>query len=201
MADVTRRPADVRLDELLRTAVDVIAERGLANTRTGDVARAAGVSQALVFYHFSTKDALLAQAFAYAAELDLAGLSEVLRSDAPPAVKVRRIVDLYAPSGNSKAWTIWIDGWSEGQRNAELEKVSRHLDLRWKEALAEVVAAGVADGSFHCTDPVKAAWRITALIDGLAVQVTVHDNVVPAARVLDWIHEAVDRELGLQITS
>ena len=57
----------MRLDELLRTAVDVIVERGLANTRTGDVARAAGVSQALVFYHFTNKDALLAQAFAYAA--------------------------------------------------------------------------------------------------------------------------------------
>ncbi len=191
----------MRLDELLRTAVDVIAERGLANTRTGDVARAAGVSQALVFYHFSTKDSLLAQAFAYAAELDLAGLTEVLRSDAPPLAKVRTIVDLYAPSGNSKAWTIWIDGWSEGQRNAELERVSRNLDLRWKEALAEVIAAGVADGTLRCTDPVKAAWRITALIDGLAVQVTVHDNVIPAGRVLGWIHEAVDRELGLQITS
>lgn len=185
----------MRLDELLRTAVDVIVERGLANTRTGDVARAAGVSQALVFYHFTNKDALLAQAFAYAAEQDLLGLAGVLAADEPPTVKVRQIVDLYAPAGRSKAWALWIDGWSEALRNPELEKVSRRLDLRWKEALAEVVAAGVTDGSFTCPDPLKAAWRITALIDGLAVQLTVHGDVVSREETLEWIAEAVDREL------
>ena len=46
---MTRRGAEVRLDALLRTACDVIVQRGLANTRTADVAQAAGVSQALVF--------------------------------------------------------------------------------------------------------------------------------------------------------
>ena len=197
MSDVTRRPAEVRLDELLRTAVDVIVDRGLANTRTGDVARAAGVSQALVFYHFSTKDALLEQAFAYAAEQDLAGLAAVLDDASPPAVKVRKIIDLYAPAGRSKAWQLWIDGWSEALRNPDLEKLSRRLDLRWKDALAEVIAAGVRDSSFTCPDPVRAAWRLTALIDGLAVQLTVHDDVMPRSTILDWIHDAVDRELGL----
>jgi AcrR family transcriptional regulator len=197
VSDVTRRPAEVRLDELLRTAVDVIVDRGLANTRTGDVARAAGVSQALVFYHFSTKDSLLEQAFAYAAEQDLAGLAQVLDGDEPPAGKVRRIIDLYAPAGRSKAWALWIDGWSEALRNPDLEKLSRRLDLRWKESLADVIAAGVGDGSFACSDPVRAAWRLTALIDGLAVQLTVHDDVMPRAQMLEWIHDAVDRELGL----
>lgn len=196
MSRVSRRPADVRLDELLRTAVDVIVERGLANTRTGDVARAAGVSQALVFYHFSTKDALLAQAFAYAAERDLAGLDQVASSAVPPAEKVRQIIDLYAPAGRSKAWALWIDGWSEALRNESLEAVSRRLYLRWKEALAEAIAAGVADGSFTCADPVKAAWRITSLIDGLAVQLTVHPSLLDRSTALDWIAESVTTELG-----
>ena len=77
---MTRRTAEVRLDALLRTACEVIVQRGLANTRTADVAQAAGVSQALVFYHFTTKERLLAQAFTYAAEQDLARLDTVIRS-------------------------------------------------------------------------------------------------------------------------
>src|SRR5262245_16237446 len=84
VAGVTRRSVDVRLDEILRTACDVIAARGLGNTRTADVARAAGVSQALMFYHFETKERLLAQAFAWAAEQDLARLETLLSEDAPP---------------------------------------------------------------------------------------------------------------------
>ena len=76
---MTRRAAEVRLDALLRTACDVVVERGLANARTADVAQAAGVSQALVFYHFATKDRLLAEAFAYAVEQDLTRLDAVMR--------------------------------------------------------------------------------------------------------------------------
>ena len=194
---MTRRSAEVRLDSLLRTACDVIVERGLANTRTADVAQAAGVSQALVFYHFATKERLLAQAFAHAAEQDLARLDGVVGSSASPLDKVRRILKLYAPSGRSKAWEMWIDGWSEALRTPELERVSRHLDLRWREALTEVVTDGVKDGSFTCDDPGGAAWRLLALIDGLAVQVTVHERVISRRQLTDWVRLAAARELGV----
>lgn len=156
----------------------MIVERGLASTRTADVANAAGVSQALVFYHFATKERLLAQAFTYAAEQDLAQLQAVMDSSARPREKLKKILKLYAPTGRSKSWAMWIDGWSESQRMPELEKLSRHLDLRWKEALTEVITAGVTAGAFKCDDPTGAAWRILALIDGLAVQVTVHERVI-----------------------
>lgn len=181
--------------------------RGLGSTRVVDVATAAGVSQALVFYHFSTKERLLAEAFAYAAEQDLTRLDAVLAARVPPPEKLRRILRLYAPAGNSKArdakgweskaWELWIDGWSEALRSPELEKVSRRLDLRWKEAFTEVIAAGAATGDFDCADPAGAAWRITALIDGLAVQVTVHDRVISRRQLAEWVRLAASRELGV----
>ncbi|MEV0810100.1 TetR/AcrR family transcriptional regulator [Micromonospora sp. NPDC050200] len=194
---MTRRAADVRLDSLLRTACDVIVERGLANTRTADVAQAAGVSQALVFYHFATKERLLAQAFAYAVEQDLARLDAVIRSSAPPLTKLRRILRLYTPAGRSTSWSMWIDGWAESLRTPELEKVSRRLDLRWRQDLASVIADGVADGTFVCADPAGAAWRISAVMDGLAVQLAVHERVISRRQFAEWIRLIAARELGL----
>ena len=185
------------MEALLRTACEVIAERGLANTRTVDVAQAAGVSQALVFYHFATKERLLAQAFAYAAEQDLARLDAVVNSPAAPLVKLRRILKLHAPTGRSKSWAMWIDGWSESLRTPELEKVSRRLDLRWTDDLTSVISAGVLEGTFTCDDPAGAAWRINALIDGLAVQVAVHDRVISRRQFAEWVRLAAARELGL----
>ncbi len=187
----------MRLDSLLRTACDVIAERGLANTRTADVASAAGVSQALIFYHFATKERLLAQAFAYAAEQDLTRLDAVLRSTAPPVDKLRRILRLHLPAGRSTSWALWIDGWAESLRSPEMERVSRRLDLRWKEALSQVIAEGVDGGTVKCDDPDGAAWRIAALVDGLAVQVTVHERMVSRRQMADWVRIGAARELGL----
>ncbi|MEH0830260.1 MULTISPECIES: TetR/AcrR family transcriptional regulator [unclassified Micromonospora] len=194
---MTRRAADVRLDSLLRTACDVIVERGLANTRTADVAQAAGVSQALVFYHFATKERLLAQAFAYAVEQDLARLDALVRSSAPPLTKLRRMLRLYTPAGRSISWSMWIDGWAESLRTPELEKVSRRLDLRWRQDLAAVIADGVAAGTFVCADPAGAAWRINAVMDGLAVQLAVHERVISRRQFTDWIRLVAARELGL----
>jgi AcrR family transcriptional regulator len=197
LSPVTRRTGTVRLDVLLRTACDVIVERGLANTRAGDVATAAGVSQALVFYHFETKERLLAQAFAYAAEQDLNRLETVIGSAGTPLDKIRKILKWYAPTGSSKSWAMWIDCWAESLRVPELERVSRRLDLRWKDALTDVINAGVKDGDFVCDDPTGAAWRIIALIDGLAVQVTVHQRVIARRQMTQWVRVAAARELGL----
>jgi AcrR family transcriptional regulator len=186
------------LDALLRTACDVILARGLPNTRTADVAAAAGVSQALVFYHFESKDRLLAQAFAYAAEQDLARLDEAMSAKSKPLDKLRKLLKIYAPTGNSKAWALWIDGWAESMRVPELESVSRRLDLRWKEALTDVITTGVADGTFTCDDPIGASWRIIALVDGLAVQVTVHDRVISRRQLGEWVRLTTARELGIE---
>jgi AcrR family transcriptional regulator len=191
----------MRLEDLLRTAVDVIVERGFANTRTADVAKAAGVSQALVFYHFSTKDALMAQAFEYAAEQDLAKLQAVMDAPDEPLAKLRKLIKLLAPQGRSRSWLMWIDGWSEALRVPELERVSRRLDLRWKEALTDVITTGVKESVFECDDPFGAAWRINSLIDGLAVQLMVHEKVITRRQAADWMRLAAARELGLDPAS
>ncbi|MFI5842412.1 TetR/AcrR family transcriptional regulator [Catenuloplanes sp. NPDC051500] len=195
---MTRRLAEVRLDALLRTACDVIAERGLANTRTADVARAAGVSQALVFYHFATKERLLAQAFAYATEQDLQKLDAILKSPGSPLDRLRKLLRHYTPTTRVKAWTMWIDGWAEAPRVPELEKISRRRVLRWREALRDVISDGVRDGSFECADAEAAAWRIASLIDGLAIQSSAHPRIIARTAIGGWVSEAVSRELSLK---
>ena len=198
---MSRRSGDVRLDALLRTACDVIADRGLANTRTADVAAAAGVSQALLFYHFETKERLLAGAFAWAAEKDLGRLDTIVGSDAPPLGKLRKILNWYAPTSSSKSWAMWIECWAEALRVPELERVSRRLDLRWRDALADVIEAGARVGDFACADPAGAAWRIVGLIDGLGIAVTVHPRVISRRQLADWVRLGAARELGLDPTA
>src|SRR6266700_6979037 len=58
-------PADQRRQQMLRAALEVIAERGYAETRIADVAERAGTSPALVIYYFKTKDQLLTEAIRF----------------------------------------------------------------------------------------------------------------------------------------
>lgn len=51
---------DKRREQILQTAFDLFSQRGFSGTTTKDIARASGVSEAMVFKHFSSKDELYA---------------------------------------------------------------------------------------------------------------------------------------------
>jgi AcrR family transcriptional regulator len=186
-----------RRAELLRAAVGQIEERGVAAVRIADVAAVLGVSNALVLYHFSTKEKLVAEAFRYAAEDDLAHLRKLLGRRTTALRRLRAAVRWYASTGRTKGWRLWIEGWAMSLREPALREVTRDLDAQWKAALTEVIEAGLAADEFHCPDPPATALRLTALLDGLAVQVTTYDGAVSRTRAREWADEALARELGL----
>lgn len=196
---VSRRKGEVRRDEILRAAARELERRGFAHTRVADIAAELGVSTALIFYHFDTKEALFAAAFADAAERDVQRLDEAVAANGPAVAKLRAILRLYAPAGSGSGWPLWIDAWAAALREPALRRVSRRLDVRWKDSVAAVITEGVESGELRCPDPHAAAWRITAMLDGLAVQVTVHKGVVSRTELSTWVTELTERELGLPV--
>jgi AcrR family transcriptional regulator len=186
-----------RREDLLRAAIEQIEARGVAAVRIADVASSLGVSNALVLYHFSTKEKLVAAAFTFAAEDDLTRLRKLLGRRTSALRRLRAAVRWYAPTGQAKGWRLWIEGWAVALREPALRDVTKGLDQQWKAAIAEVIAEGVAAGEFRCPDPTAAALRLTALLDGLAVQLTSYPGSVPRSRAQEWVDEALARELGL----
>ncbi|MEV0775232.1 TetR/AcrR family transcriptional regulator [Streptomyces sp. NPDC050433] len=192
-----RLSVEERREDLLRAAVDQIQTRGVAAVRIADVAAALGVSNALVLYHFSTKEKLLAAAFRHAADEDLAELRELLGRRTSALRRLHAATRWYAPTGEAKGWRLWIEGWAAAPREPVLHEVASELDQQWKAALAAVITEGVDAGEFRCADPVATAWRLTALLDGLAVQMTSYAGALTRDTLLEWSDEALARELGM----
>ena len=53
-----RMSGDKRREQILQTAFDLFSRKGFSGTTTKDIPRAAGVSEAMVFKHFGSKDEL-----------------------------------------------------------------------------------------------------------------------------------------------
>ncbi|WP_093797742.1 TetR/AcrR family transcriptional regulator [Streptomyces sp. Wb2n-11] len=192
-----RLSVEERHEEILRAAVEQIEARGVSAVRIADVASALSVSNALVLYHFSTKEKLVAAAFTYAAESDLAQLRKLLGRRTSAVRRLRAAVRWYAPTGQAKGWKLWIEGWAASLREPALRQVARDLDQQWKAALAEVITEGARAGEFRCEDPASAAWRLTALLDGLAVQTTSYAGPLSRSTMLEWTDDALAHELGI----
>jgi AcrR family transcriptional regulator len=190
-----RRSVDVRRDEILSATVGLIDREGLAAVRVADVAAELGVSPSLVFYHFGTKDDLVAESFAHAVERDLARIDRAL-APGDPVEQLRRLLRLYGPTGQAVGWRVWIDAWALAQRETHIRQVLRRLDLRWEAALLQVVEAGVATGAFRCPEPAAAVRRTSALLDGLSVAALVY-RTVTRTQLRSWVAGHVAHELGL----
>ncbi len=193
----TRKDADLRREEILRATVAQIESVGLHALRMSDVARALSVSPALIVYHFQTKETLIAEAFTWAAQQDLDRLEKLIAGLPTALDRLGTALDWYAPTGRAKGWLLWIEGWAAALREPELRQVGREVDLRWKESLIAIIQDGVGTGEFAAADPRGAAWRITALLDGLAVQTIVHRGIQNRDQSAAWAREFVARELAI----
>lgn len=189
---------DERRAEILDGAIQVLIERGFASTRVADVAKRLDVSTSLIHYHFESKETLLAEAFAQAANQDIAELEADIDA-APTAVgKLDALIRNYVPEGSDDVeWMLWIDAWGEALRNPELRTISQRLDAESLAQIERVLNIGVATGEFTCADVAGAAMRLTGLIDGLAVQFAAHDGVLTADQIIEHVRIAAAREVGL----
>ena len=193
-----KRPSvEERRTEILETTCQVVVERGFGATRVADVASKLGISTGLIHYHFESKDQLLAEAFRYAAESDLKRLRAEVERPGSAIARLDRIFRLNTPVEAEPGWLMWIDAWGEALRSPALRTISQALDLQWKEALEAIIRHGVEQGEFTCHDPNGTAWRLAALLDGLGLQVTVHEGMLSRAQFVRWVRESACLELGL----
>ena len=101
------------------------------------------------------------------------------------------------PRGSAPGWTLWIDAWAAASAQPGDGGGARGLDVRWKDTVAWRSGRASPTARSTCADPDGAAWRITALLDGLAVQVTVHNGVIPRRSCRAGCAEAAAAELGV----
>ena len=188
-----------RRTEILEVTCEVVIERGFAATRIADVAKRLGVSSSLIHYHFDSKEQLLAEAFAHYARKDVAEMEAEIEAAPSAVAQLDRLVHNYVPEGSGDVeWMLWIDGWGEALRNPMMRKISQELDEQ-SAALAErVIRYGIETGEFACSDPASAAMRLTAVVDGLAVQFAAHDGMMNRAQFIEHVRTLAAWEVGLE---
>jgi AcrR family transcriptional regulator len=195
---MARLTPDARRQAIVDATLAVAARKGLATTTVRDVAAEMGTSSGLIHHYFDTMDDVLAAGFEQAAGGDLAEARRRVEDAHDALWQLTAFLGSYSPAQSGGTMQLWLDAWSEAARRPALQEVSRRLNLEWLELVAGILRRGDSEGSFHCADPVPAAWRILSVIDGLALQVVAHEGLVSRADAIAWAASAIESELGLE---
>lgn len=188
-------PPEDRREQLLLAAIDVIVERGFADTRITDVAERAGTSPALVIYYFKTRDSLLTEALRYSADswyaTGVKRLAEI-RTAAGQLTEMIAMTCLSDPPdkpgndpGERGQCRLRLDLWALSQRSPGAARVRQESDERWRQAIRDIVIAGQEAGEFARIDAGDFALTLSALLDGMAVQIALEDPGIPPVRAYD----------------
>ncbi|WP_067805718.1 TetR/AcrR family transcriptional regulator [Nocardia beijingensis] len=166
MTAETAESADVRRGQIVDSAIALIAEVGHARTSLSRIAEKAGVSKAAVLYHFKNKEELLDQVL----DRVLGGLVEQVEAAVRAAGTPADAVGAYirAMLGHLSAHPSHIRALTEVIAIAEAAGRStlRADSSRWR-VLANLLAAGQADGRFRAFDVETTAVVVSGAIDGL----------------------------------
>jgi len=139
--------------QIVDAAIEVIAQRGLGKSTLANIAERAGVSSALVVFHFKSKENLLKAVLGHLDAIYEAGWEQSLRPvDDPAAKRLMRLVtyDLGFPAGHPKILAAWYAFWGEARGGLLYKGIGRAGDdqclVDIRQAVEEIVPEGRYEG-------------------------------------------------------
>jgi AcrR family transcriptional regulator len=190
----------VSKERILDAAINRIAADGIDAVRIARIAMDAGVSTALIHYHFETREALLEQALDYSFEL--AGDVRIGEDEGDVPDHTRRLAAMIDqclpyPGQLERDWILWVELWLRAVRHSELRPTATRLYERMHRWMAQGIRAGQEAGEFSAdADPDRVADRLLALCDGFGVRALVGDLPIERAREEVWT--VVAEDLGIE---
>jgi AcrR family transcriptional regulator len=191
--------ADQRREQMLQAALEVIVERGYAETRIADVAERAGASPALVIYYFKTKDQLLTEAIRYSEDSWYEAGTQRMAAIGTAARRLEELIAMTCLPEDDidpNLWLLWLDLWAQSARNAGVAAVRQKFDERWREMIRSLVQAGQDAGEFAAVDAEGFAVTLSTLLDGFAVPIALEDPQVTPARAVELSMQFASGQLG-----
>jgi AcrR family transcriptional regulator len=185
-----RLTAEQRRAAILEAAVAVFADRGFHSASIDDVATAAGISKALIYEHFESKQELYASLLDQEADELFARLAEAVAGISDPGAP-RLEAGLHAFLGfveeRRDAWRMLFRENSDRETAVRLDRVVAQV--------TDVVAALIAQ------DPGSKAMEIDAAQRGQAIRMLAQLLVGSVQSIANWWddHRDVPRERVVEV--
>ena len=165
VAPAQRMPAAERRLHLVETALRLFTEGSYRGTTTAEIARAAGVSEPILYRHFASKRDLYLAALEHVWEKTRAAWEKTLL-DAPDACAAVEVIGkghVSVRSPKLQLAELWIQALSEASEDPELRRhVRRHM-RQVHEFLAGLIRRGQEQGAIAAARDADAeAWIMLA---------------------------------------
>ena len=191
----------LRRPQIVTAAAEVLYERGLFDTRIGDIAERAGTSSPTILYYFESKDRLLEEAVDQVDHDFYARLSDGQDRFKRAGDKLVNLIEQTSLGpGGLNDYTLWMEVWVRARRDSTVKRSYFKLDRRQRNLIAQIVREGQEQEEFSPdADPEGFALALSGLMDGLGVQVTLGQPDLTPARMVALCLALASSQLGCDL--
>jgi AcrR family transcriptional regulator len=150
---------DGRREHILRVAARVFAEKGYRATSLQEIADQVGVTRPAFYYHFKSKQEILAAIVDAAFERAEAAVEQAIATDGSAAEQIREFIRRYVEINTEHA-EVPVLFQSLGELDEEAAAAARYRRRAIDHKLARLIERGVQDGELASSSPLIAAYAI-----------------------------------------
>jgi len=163
--------ASDRKTQIILSAIECISRYGYSNFSMQDLARLADVSKGVIHYYFLNKEALMMAVLDYVCQ-DVQKLLEGTEHILDPLKRLSHTIWICANIIKTKRryYKINMDFWTQIDQKDHVKKVLADHYSNFRNAIANIIKAGIDEGLLQDGDTQFLASIILAIIDGIAVQ-------------------------------
>ncbi|MCB1424406.1 MAG: TetR/AcrR family transcriptional regulator [Zhengella sp.] len=143
-----------RVRDILRTGARIFAQKGFERTSMRDISEACGISKALLYHHFESKDNLYALIAHNSAQHLYEFVYQRVPEEGTAGDKIRAFMVAMATFFDEYRWA-WVASsaafWSDPDRSRMETRIRQRKQLEGR--LRDLIREGVESGEFNDVDP------------------------------------------------
>jgi AcrR family transcriptional regulator len=178
---VTDKPTPAaRRQAILAAAIGVFAQHGFDAATTDEIARAAELSKGGLYWHFKSKDAILAALLEQFFNQELAVLEQLARASGSAGARLRQLGAQAAGAilQMEPVLPVVLEFYALAARQAQVRAQIQNYYQRYQRRLADLLQQGYDTGEFHSGTAEQIAVILIAQLEGLALMWAIAPQVV-----------------------
>lgn len=192
-------------ERLMAVALELFSQRDFAAVTIKDIAGAARLNTAMIYYYFRSKEDLFRATLEHAVERALDNYRRLRERHDDPVDLIDDWIDthavLYKPI--RQLVKIMLDYSGSGSQLAAVDRAIRAFYDEECSLLSSSIRRGIALGAFRTVDPARTAELISTHLDGVMVRSIIHrdfdiDRAFADLRQLVWRYLGYSPPAGMR---
>lgn len=171
---------DARKRQILEAATAVFARKGFDGASMDDIVRESGISKGGLYWHFKSKDQIIAAILRRFFDQEMAGMEAIVAQDRPAEERLLQLAGHLADEMEQAfgLLPISLEFYAVAARQESVRAFLQDYYDSYRTTLQDLVEEGIDRGTFRAVDPAAATTTIIAAFEGLILLWAIHPEAI-----------------------